>query len=32
MKDEVVEAAKASDAHNFICQFPQGYSTQVNFD
>ncbi|XP_034915408.1 ABC transporter B family member 15 [Populus alba] len=27
--DEVVEAAKASNAHNFISQFPQGYSTQV---
>ncbi|CAK7327966.1 unnamed protein product [Dovyalis caffra] len=27
--DEVVEAAQASNAHNFICQLPQGYSTQV---
>nr|VDC58391.1 unnamed protein product [Brassica rapa] len=27
--DEVVEAAKASNAHNFISQFPQGYKTQV---
>ena len=29
--DEVVEAAKASNAHNFISQFPQGYSTQVSW-
>ncbi|CAH8384977.1 unnamed protein product [Eruca vesicaria subsp. sativa] len=27
--DEVVEAAKASNAHNFISQFPHGYKTQV---
>ncbi|CAD5324389.1 unnamed protein product [Arabidopsis thaliana] len=27
--DEVVEAAKASNAHNFISQFPHGYQTQV---
>ncbi|OWM73994.1 ABC transporter B family member 15-like isoform X1 [Punica granatum] len=27
--DEVVEAAKASNAHNFISQLPQGYGTQV---
>ncbi|XP_038890487.1 LOW QUALITY PROTEIN: ABC transporter B family member 15-like [Benincasa hispida] len=27
--DEVVEAAKASNAHCFISQFPQGYDTQV---
>ncbi|OAY25782.1 ABC transporter B family member 15 [Manihot esculenta] len=27
--EEVVEAAKASNAHNFICQLPQGYNTQV---
>ncbi|CAH2045071.1 unnamed protein product [Thlaspi arvense] len=27
--DEVVEAAKASNAHNFISQFPDGYKTQV---
>ncbi|KAI6700619.1 hypothetical protein NL676_014943 [Syzygium grande] len=26
---EVVEAAKASNAHNFISQMPQGYETQV---
>ena len=29
--DEVVEAAKASNAHTFISQFPQGYKTQVFF-
>jgi ATP-binding cassette subfamily B (MDR/TAP) protein 1 len=29
--DEVVEAAKASNAHNFISQFPHGYSTQVSW-
>jgi len=28
--EEVVEAAKASNAHNFICQLPQGYDTQVH--
>lgn len=28
--DEVVEAAKASNAHNFISQLPQGYDTQVS--
>ncbi|KAK9271758.1 hypothetical protein L1049_002121 [Liquidambar formosana] len=27
--DEVVEAAKASNAHNFICQLPLAYETQV---
>ncbi|KAH7660070.1 Xenobiotic-transporting ATPase protein [Dioscorea alata] len=27
--DEVVVAAKASNAHNFISQLPQGYDTQV---
>ncbi|KAL1538629.1 ABC transporter B member 15 [Salvia divinorum] len=27
--DEVVEAAKASNAHNFITSLPQGYNTQV---
>lgn len=27
--DEVVEAAKASNAHDFICQLPRGYDTQV---
>ncbi|XP_062106748.1 ABC transporter B family member 15-like isoform X1 [Humulus lupulus] len=27
--DEVVEAAKASNAHNFISKLPQGYETQV---
>ncbi|ESQ32653.1 hypothetical protein EUTSA_v10003534mg [Eutrema salsugineum] len=27
--DEVEEAAKASNAHNFISQFPDGYKTQV---
>lgn len=27
--EEVVEAAKASNAHNFICQLPHGYDTQV---
>ncbi|KZV17232.1 ABC transporter B family member 15-like [Dorcoceras hygrometricum] len=27
--EEVVEAAKASNAHNFITQLPQGYDTQV---
>ncbi|KAG4914525.1 hypothetical protein JHK87_052082 [Glycine soja] len=28
-QEEVVEAAKASNAHNFISQLPQGYDTQV---
>ncbi|GMH15718.1 hypothetical protein Nepgr_017559 [Nepenthes gracilis] len=27
--DEVVDAAKASNAHHFICQLPHGYDTQV---
>ncbi|XP_030553552.2 ABC transporter B family member 15-like [Rhodamnia argentea] len=27
--EEIVEAAKASNAHNFISQMPQGYDTQV---
>ncbi|XP_028963616.2 ABC transporter B family member 15-like [Malus domestica] len=27
--EEVIEAAKASNAHEFICQLPQGYDTQV---
>ncbi|KAM0942671.1 putative ABC-type xenobiotic transporter [Dioscorea sansibarensis] len=27
--DEVVAAAKDSNAHDFICQLPQGYDTQV---
>ncbi|CAK7328040.1 unnamed protein product, partial [Dovyalis caffra] len=27
--DEVIEAAKASNAHNFICHLPQEYDTQV---
>ncbi|KAL0737715.1 hypothetical protein Bca4012_013925 [Brassica carinata] len=27
--DEVMEAAKASNAHDFISQFPHGYKTQV---
>ncbi|CAI0455699.1 unnamed protein product, partial [Linum tenue] len=26
---EIVQAAKSSNAHNFISQFPQGYDTQV---
>ncbi|GMH15722.1 hypothetical protein Nepgr_017563 [Nepenthes gracilis] len=28
--DEVVDAAKASNAHQFICQLPHGYDTQVS--
>ncbi|PRQ53735.1 putative xenobiotic-transporting ATPase [Rosa chinensis] len=27
-REEIVEAAKASNAHDFICQLPQGYDTQ----
>ncbi|KAM0030553.1 putative ABC-type xenobiotic transporter [Helianthus debilis subsp. tardiflorus] len=30
--DEVVEAAKASNAHNFISQLPQAYDTQCAAD
>lgn len=29
-EEEVVEAAKASNAHNFISMLPQGYDTQVS--
>jgi ATP-binding cassette, subfamily B (MDR/TAP), member 1 len=29
--EEVVAAAKAANAHNFISQLPQGYDTQVKF-
>ncbi|CAI0455747.1 unnamed protein product [Linum tenue] len=27
--DEIIAAGKAANAHNFICQLPQGYDTQV---
>lgn len=27
--EEVIDSAKASNAHNFICQLPKGYDTQV---
>ncbi|CAN1153266.1 ABC transporter B family member 15 [Linum perenne] len=27
--EEITKASKASNAHNFICQLPQGYDTQV---
>lgn len=27
--EEIIEAAKASNVHDFICQLPQGYDTQV---
>ncbi|KAJ6331790.1 hypothetical protein OIU76_010220 [Salix suchowensis] len=27
--EEVMEAAKAANAHNFICQLPEGYDTLV---
>lgn len=27
--EEIIEASIACDAHNFICQLPQGYDTQV---
>lgn len=27
--EEVLQASKASDAHSFISQLPQGYDTQV---
>ncbi|CAN1726187.1 ABC transporter B family member 15 [Linum perenne] len=27
--DEIMDAAKAANAHNFICQLPLGYDTQV---
>lgn len=30
IQEEVVEVAKASNAHNFISQLPQGYDTQVS--
>jgi len=30
--EDVVDAAKASNAHNFISMLPQGYDTQVSVD
>jgi ATP-binding cassette subfamily B (MDR/TAP) protein 1 len=30
--EEVMEAAKAANAHNFICQLPEGYNTLVSTD
>ena len=30
IQEEVLEVAKASNAHNFISQLPQGYDTQVS--
>jgi ATP-binding cassette subfamily B (MDR/TAP) protein 1 len=30
-EEEVVAAAKAANAHNFISQLPQGYDTQASY-